>query len=255
MNSSLSILNTFFDKIYVVTLTRATNRQTKIKEILKDVDYEFFYGVDKMNLDIDVLKKENIYNEEQAIKLHKNSKPMFLGQVACSLSHRKLYEKILAEGYEKVLIFEDDFIVDENAVKTIANAFQQLPPSWDLWYLGYYLNEETTRKMKLKQFFYLLLSYIKLIKFSPLQVKNLYAKPFSKNLMKAGFHNTTHSYAVNKKALQKLINAQTPVVFPADTLLSNLIISEKIEAYISTPKIFLQEIFLENGSKESFVSE
>lgn len=254
MNASLSVLNTFFDKIYVVTLTRATNRQQKIKEILKDVDYDFFYGVDKLNLDIETVKKENIYNEQEAIKLHKNSKPMFLGQVACSLSHRKLYEKILSEGYEKVLIFEDDFIVDENAVSTIATAFKQIPTSWDLWYLGYYLNEETTDRIKIKQLFYLLLSYCRLIKFTPTQVKNLYPKNFSKNLMKAGFHNTTHSYAIQKKALKKLIDAQTPVVFPADTLLSNLIISEKIEAYISTPKIFLQEIFLENGSTESFVS-
>jgi len=255
MNSSLSILNTFFDKIYVVTLTRATNRQTKIKEILKGVDFEFYYGVDKKNLELETLKKENVYNEQQAIKLHKNSKPMFLGQIACSLSHRNLYGKILKENYEKVLIFEDDFIVDEKAVDTIANALQQLPPSWDLWYLGYYLNETVTEKMKLKKRFYKVLSYLRLIKFSPKQVNNLYPTPFSKNLMKAGFHNTTHSYAVNKKVLQKLIAAQTPVVFPADTLLSNLIISEEIEAYISTPKIFLQEIFLENGSKESFVSE
>jgi glycosyl transferase, family 25 len=245
MNTSLSLLNTFFDKIYVVTLHRATNRQTKIKEILNELDYEFFYGVDKLNLNIDTLKKENVYNELQAIKLHKNSKPMFLGQVACSLSHRKLYEKILNENYEKVLIFEDDFIVDENAVNTILAAFKQLPASWDLWYLGYYLNETVTQKMKLKQVFYKVLSHLRLIKFSPTQVNNLYPKPFSKNLMKAGFHNTTHSYAVHKKCLQKLIDAQTPVVFPADTLLSHLIISEKIEAYISTPKIFLQEIFLE----------
>ena len=154
-----------------------------------------------------------------------------------------------------MLIFEDDFLVDEIAFPNIQSVVEQLPSSWDLLYLGYYLNEITTAKMKLKQIFYLVLSYLRIIKFTPTQVKNLYAKPYSINLNIAGFHDCAHSYAVNRKALQKLITAQTPVAFPADNLFTYLTISGKIESYISIPKIFLQEIFLENGNKESFVAE
>jgi glycosyl transferase family 25 len=256
MAHKLSVLNQLFDKIYVITLHRATSRQQTIKHILDGVDYDFFYGVDKLNLNFEQVQQDGTYDNKKAIQYHRNSKPMYLGQVACSLSHRKLYEHILQNTqYNKVLIFEDDFLVDEIAFTHIHSVLEQLPSSWDLLYLGYYLNEITTTKMKLKQAFYLLLSYLGLQKFKPNQIKNLYPKKYSANLDIAGFHDCAHAYCVNRKALLTLIKNQTPVCFPADTLFSYLIISEKIEAYISKPKIFLQEIFLKNGNKESFVAE
>ena len=40
-------LNQYFDKIFVVTIARATERQQQIKERLQGLNFEFFYGIDK----------------------------------------------------------------------------------------------------------------------------------------------------------------------------------------------------------------
>lgn len=255
MSIDISVLNKLADKIYVITLERATERQENIKQILKGVNYEFFYGVDKLCLNKEELERKNIYNETLAKKFHRNSKPMFLGQIACSFSHKNLYEKILNSNDERVIIFEDDFVIDENALIHIEQIFAELPKSFDFLYLGYYLNEFVTQKMLWKQRFYKLLSYIGIGKFSPKQVDNLYPKYFSKHLYKAGFHDTSHAYLIHRKVLSKFIEAQTPIAFRADTLFTHLILNNSIEAYIAKPKIFPQEIFVNKGIGKSYVSE
>lgn len=251
----LEILNKLFDKIYVITLRRSTERQEKINKHFADVDFEYFYGIDKLQLSLKDLIQTKVYDPVVAKKLHRNSKAMYLGQVACSLSHRELYKEILAKGYEKVLIMEDDFVpaaVDLNILKDI---YRELPDNWELVYLGYYLNETVTAKMHFKQSYYYLLSALRLIKWTIPEVRNLYPKKYTAHLEKAGFHNTTHAYAVSRSCLQKLIARQTPVVLCADTLLSHLILNNKLIAFITHPRIFDQEIFTKGGSQLSYIQD
>ena len=74
-------------------------------------------------------------------------------------------------------------------------------------------------------------------------VSNLLPRPYSAHLKKAGFHDCTHAYAVTMEAAQKLLAAQTPVVYRADDLLSSTIMKGELAAYITQPKFFDQEIF------------
>lgn len=250
----LKILNKYFDKIFVVTLHRSADRHEKINKHFEGVDFEYFYGADKMNLTMEELIRTNVYDPEKAKKMHRNNKEMFLGQVACSLSHKQLYKHILDKGYEKVLIMEDDFvpaITDETILHAI---IKELPANWELVYWGYYHNEKVSPKMKLAQFYYYLMGGLRIIKWTPKQVSNIYPKKYTAHLKKAGFHNTTHAYAVSKPILQKLIQLQTPVAFCADTLLTELVLSGNTKAFITIPKVFDQEIFTEGGSKVSYIS-
>jgi glycosyl transferase family 25 len=249
----LEILNQYFDKIYVVTLHRSAERQEKINKHFQQVDFEYYYGTDKLQLNFPDLVGQHIYDPEEAKKLHRNGKEMFLGQVACSLSHRGLYKEILEKGYGKVLILEDDFVPAVTDETVLKNIFQELPYNWELVYFGYYLNETVTTIMRLKQYWYYLLSLTRLIKWTPAEVLNLYPKKYSPHLLKAGFHNTTHAYAVSAAALPKLIARQTPVVFCADTLLTDLVLNNKLNAFITIPRIFDQEIFMEGGSKLTYI--
>lgn len=252
--NGLKILNEYFDKIFVITLHRSADRHEKINKHLASVEFEYFYGVDKLDLTMEELIRTSVYDPVKAKKMHRNSKEMYLGQVACSLSHRKLYHHILEKGYEKVLIMEDDMVPVSYGDEVFLNIIKELPSDWELVYWGYYLNEVVTGKMKLTQVYYSILSALRIIKWTPKQVANLYPKPYSAHLRKAGFHNTTHAYAVNRPVLQKLIDEQTPVAYPADSLLTQLILSGQINAFITMPKIFEQEIFMEGGSKVSYLS-
>ena len=255
MATGLKILNQYFDKIYVITLKRSPERQEKVRAHFKDVDFEFYFGVDKMNLNMEELVQSETYDPAMAKKKHRNNKEMFLGQVACSLSHRELYKEIFAKSYQKVLIMEDDFVPATIDMNVIASIDKELPNDWELVYFGYYHNENISLKMKLAQWYYAAMGFFRLIKWTPSQVMKLYPKPFSKHLQKAGFHNTTHAYAISKTAVLKLIEAQTPVVFCADTLLTDLILSDQLNAFITKPKIFDQEIFMEGGSQVSYITD
>jgi len=254
MKQKWKILNDCFDKIYVITLDRATDRQKNVKSFFEGVDFEFFYGVDKLNLTMSELVETNIYDPHRAKKLHRTSKEMQLGMIACSLSHKELYKEILKKGYEKVLILEDDFVPSDISETTLRQIITEIPSDWELVYWGYYLNEKTTPIMQLKKIYYLLMACLRIIKWTPSQIIRLYPKKYSEHIQKAGFHNTTHAYAVRQSALPKLIDAQTPVVLNSDTLLSQLILDGKLRAYLTVPKVFEQEIFMENGSKFSYIS-
>ena len=251
-SSTSTYLQTFFDKIFVITLHRATDRQIQVKEQLAGLPFDFFYGADKQQLNQDQLISENIYNEEKAKALNRYDKGMVLGHIACSLSHRNLYEHILAMGYKRVLIFEDDVVTLTENLSQLQEAMKELPEDWELVYFGYAKYEKATFKLKCRQAFYKLLSYLRLIKWSPLMVSNLLPKPFSKHLQKAGFHDLTHAYAVTDKACVKLIDQQTPVAFNSDSLLTYLVMNGKLNAFITRPQFFTQQMFIDPAQR-SFI--
>jgi glycosyl transferase family 25 len=250
--STSTYLQTFFDKIFVITLHRATDRQIQVKEQLQGLPFEFFYGADKQQLNQDQLIKENIYSDDKAKEMNRYHKGMVLGHIACSLSHRNLYEHIVDNGYKRVLIFEDDVVTLTENLHHLQRALKELPAEWELLYLGYAKYEKATFKLKCRQLFYQLLSYLRLLKWSPLMVRNLLPKPFSKHLQRAGFHDLTHAYAVTDKACMKLIDQQTPVAFNSDSLLTYLVMNGKLNAFITRPQFFTQQMFIDPAQR-SFI--
>lgn len=254
-NMSFELLNNFFDKIFVVTLYRATERQLKIKKELSGLNYEFFYGIDKRDNTIEEVKDKNIYDEAASMHLARTGSKMTLGNICCSLSHCKIYESTINNNWQKVLIFEDDVVAVEENVLAIKNILSQLPATWELLYLGWAKNETSNFATRLNQTLYHIKYSIGMLKWNHKQINNIYPKPFSTNLRKAGFHDCTHAYAITLSAAKKLLQLQTPVVFNADDLLSHAITTELIEGYISVPKIFNQTSQYSNDVEYSFVDE
>lgn len=242
-------LESNFDKIYVLSLERANERQKRIRERLEGLNFEFFLGVDKNHLSEAIMEKDKIYDEIKARELNRYGKGMVLGHIACSLSHRLLYEKILREGYQRVLIFEDDIVPLYQNLDYLPEALSELPEDWELIYLGFGKNYPVTTKLRRKHQFYLGLSYVGLIKMKPLMVRNALPKPFSPRLWKAGSHDLSHAFALTPAACKRLIEAQTPVVFNADTLMAHLIMRGEIKAFITEPQFFTQEQFVDKGAR------
>lgn len=238
-----SFLESYFDRIIVISISRARERQDKIRKQLQGLNYDFLFGVDKLTLDKDELIAENVYDETAAKKYDRYGKAMLIGQVACALSHRRVYEHILYKGYKRVLIFEDDVVPLFENLEEIPSAFAELPTDWELIYLGYSKYEEVTAGMKVKQGFYKLLSHLRLMKWTPNMVRNMLPRSFSPHLKRAGFHDLLHSYAVTDEACKKLISAQTPVAFVADPLVSHLIMNDQLKAFTTIPQFFTQEQF------------
>lgn len=241
--ATIQSLQNSFDKIFVVTVPRFTDRHKKVSENFRGLSFEFFWGADKLQIDPEKVKHDGTYDEAKAKKLQRQGKGLNLGEIACSLSHRMLYAEMIKHDWKKILILEDDVLPLIENMNVLPDAMKELPEGWELVYLGYLKHEKITPALKRKQFFYKILSALGLMKWNYTMVSNLLPKPFGTRLKKAGFHDCTHAYAITLSAAKKLLEAQTPVVYRADDLLSATILKGDLNAFITIPKFFDQEIF------------
>jgi glycosyl transferase, family 25 len=239
----INSLHQYFDKIFVVSVPRFTQRHKKVQQHLQGLLFNFFWGTDKLQLDLNKAKQAGIYNEEKTKQLQRQGKPLNPGELACALSHRMVYEEMVKHNWQKVLILEDDVLPLHNNLALLPNALNELPADWELLYLGYLKNETVTPALRCKQFFYKLLSALGLMKWSFTMVSNMLPRKYSLHLKKAGFHDCTHAYAVTLNGAKKLLGAQTPVVYRADDALSHTILQGKLKAFVTAPKFFDQEMF------------
>jgi glycosyl transferase family 25 len=236
---ALAQLNSFFDHIYVISLHRATDRHERLQKELAGLKYEIFWGKDKNEFDVEQLKKENIYNEEMAIKCHRYNKKMVPGMIGCSWSHRLIYEDILKNNYGKVLILEDDVVIDVQTISILDKILTELPKDWELFYLGFALNEPPI-KATIKKWYYHFVRLFGIIKLSHKEIANRLPKKISAHIYKAGYHDCTHAYAITNSCAKKFVKLQTPIIFWPDHLLAYASTNEIIRSYVTMPKTINQ---------------
>ena len=234
-------INNYFDFIYVLTIERAKDRQEKIKKDLDGLQYAFFFGADKKDLDLKTLEQTNVYSSDLDKMQNRYSKAMNLGYVACSMGHKAIYEDIVKNGFKRVLILEDDVVFNLEGIKHFDQMTKELPSNWELLYFDYAKHEQTTVKSYIKIYTYHIQKMIGGIKWSHTMIKNLFPKNHSTYLKKSGYHYFTSAYALTQSAAKKLIDLQTPIQFPPDHVLAYAITNELINGFISTPKLFNQQ--------------
>jgi glycosyl transferase, family 25 len=246
------LLQHYFDRVLVLTVRRFKERHKRIKKRLSGISFDFFYGVDKNELDAATIRNNYLYDKKASLAVQQVFKELNTGELACSLSHRNLYDLMIFHGWERVLIFEDDVVPDLNNLPYLSHTMRELPDNWELLYLGYTKNEKVTFKLRVKKYWYMIMCLLGISKLPLKMVKNLLPKKFSSHLMHAGFHDCTHAYAITLEAAKKLAEAQTPVKYRADNLLTSLVLKEKLNAFISRYQFFNQEVFA-NKAERSYI--
>ncbi len=242
-NKVNSTLQQYFDKVFVVSVPRFTERHGRLQQSLAGLQFDFFWGADKLQLNLADARQTGLYDEQKTMQLQRQGKALNLGELACSLSHRMIYQEMIRHQWNRVLILEDDVLPLHADMELLPEVLDELPANWELLYLGYLKHETVTFQLKAKQLLYKIKSLLGLKKWSYTMVGNLLPKPFSVHLKKAGFHDCTHAYAVTLSAAKKLLAAQTPVVYRADDLLSHTILKGTLHAFVTQPKFFDQEAF------------
>jgi glycosyl transferase family 25 len=239
-------INNFFDHIYIITTEGAVERHARISDLFEGLNYEFFIGAYKKDYTIDGLIEAGVYDEEKAIRLHRNNKPMNKGQIACSWSHRMVYEDMLAKGYNQVLVLEHDVVPLKEGFCLLPQILDQLPANWELLYFDYHKNIKRTFGSFFIVLYYHLLKLLRRSSWSHKTIANLYTKRFSENLNWAGYHDFTSAYSITAPAATKLIDLQTPIAFRADNLLAHACSNKLLEGFISVPKVFMQAKHLQD---------
>ena len=119
-------LNQYFDKVYVLSLKRNKDRRELVTQRLNKVglEFEFFDACDGQVFD-HIWKKLNNPNF---------TTPNY---VACQISHLSIYNDALSNGYQRILILEDD-VKQHKQLDVMFSIYEpQIPKDWDLLYWGW----------------------------------------------------------------------------------------------------------------------
>ena len=209
---NMNILNKYCDNIFVITIDRF-NRKTIMNERLKDVQFEFYDGVDGS------LLTDEQYNEYLNNRMPDTPK-LNRGQLGCALSHINLYKHIYENKLNNVLILEDDAILTDNVFK-LDEYFSQLT-SYEFIFFGL-VNEH--------------INYDK------------YIKPnYSKNILKLNrdmvnnnrmliLEGTNAYFIKDYNFLKNLIDFQSKWLYTADGTLNAFLKEYNLEYNIFLPQI------------------
>ena len=97
--------------VFVISLPEAKDRQQRVAARLGDLSiaFTFFDAVDGREFNMET---HPAYNGSKRRRYF--GKDLTGGEMGCLLSHRSIYEKMIEEGLETVLVFEDDVIIHDD---------------------------------------------------------------------------------------------------------------------------------------------
>ena len=136
--------NKFWDKAYVINLDRRPDRWEQLKE-----------DADKIGLE---LTRWSAVDGTKDIDLEKHrigTRTKKTSGIACFFSHVNIYRDAIANGYEKVLILEDDAKIPEDFYEQLEKLFEFDFADFDTIYLGgidKYPSKSLTENVNLCQF-------------------------------------------------------------------------------------------------------
>ncbi len=111
-----------FDKIYLINLTHRTDRYKQAIENINGIGLHNVVRFPAINAKHLGLTKKGLDNP---------------GLIGCFLSHYFIFQEAVVNGYERILVFEDDVTFVNGFNERLAYALDQLPTNWDFVYLGY----------------------------------------------------------------------------------------------------------------------
>ena len=131
----MSYINTLVDKVYVINLDKDVERLRTIDTSLRK------QGISYQRLQATVGSK--VSSDPRLTQLCNSF--CTDGIKGCALSHHRIWEDALQNGYSRVLVFEDDALIPDDFDKKVREVMVSLPESYDVLFLGcqYFCRNET----------------------------------------------------------------------------------------------------------------
>lgn len=121
----------------------------------------------------------------------KNDTQLRNGELGCSMSHAGIWKDALSNGYQYILVFEDDVLLDEQFELKLNHVLQEIQGNFDWVYL---YNTWDYRP----------------------------AEPFSDKLEKVIASLGTQAYLLNTKAISRLLPYVEEFNFPIDVVMGHM---------------------------------
>ena len=230
-------------KIIVLTIDRHKDRHERIRDILKGIDFEFYYGFDapkEFSYYSFVSEIPDNFFEEKCIDKNYVSR-WSIGQLGAYYSIREMIKYAHDMDFESVLIFEDDFKpLCKNFIVNVNQALLQLPSEWDLFLLGFEY-DGFTYKLAYHRAFRPLLILVNFIKKSiNLNYIKKLPKKFNTNIDFAGNSFGGHAFIISRNGIKKLLNNMELLREGGDVLVNKLITENSLNAFSIYPLLFKQ---------------
>jgi GR25 family glycosyltransferase involved in LPS biosynthesis len=114
--------------IWVLNLKQDKHRLQFMRRQLRNLhlDFQVMEAVDGACLTQDEL---SLYSKERAVQYSKRE--LSPGEIATSISHARMWERLLRENLKEVLIFEDDVLIADVLIEILYQR-RNLPRDWEL---------------------------------------------------------------------------------------------------------------------------
>lgn len=223
----MSILNKYVDKVYVINLDKDVERIKGLDAQLKanGIEYTRFSAVDGSKV------VHSKYLTEYCNTFCTD------GMKGCALSHRTIWEDMIANNYSHVCILEDDAHIADNFNEDFDKAWKQLPKKYDIFYLGCGLRCTDTAPLPT------------LIN----KVQGTTPEVVSKNILSVSGSMGTHGYIISNKCAKLIYTL--PILTHIDMQLEFWIHQFGLSAYSSNPLLITTFENKENDIKNSNLSE
>lgn len=207
------MLNNYFDKIYLLNLIKRKDRRDKIipKLNILNINVDVFNAIDSSIIE-DIFDRYKSSTKQFRFK-NKN-------YFACALSHINIIKNAYDNGYEKILIIEDDILIRKTINSDIVDYMTQIPTDWDMIHFAYIpLSDD------MMQWNY-----------------NLNSNNFvSKNVFKSNMLCSLMGYAINRNMMTCILNKyqnnfdkELDIFFMLDVMKNN-----NFNCYGITPQLFI----------------
>ncbi|CAI2348285.1 unnamed protein product [Caenorhabditis sp. 36 PRJEB53466] len=128
------------DKIYLINLNRRTERLDRMHKIfdLLGVEYTVMEATDGQKLE-ELPAELREYQILEGYLDPITKRPMKKGEIGCFLSHYRIWQDVVKNKLQKVIVFEDDLRFAYDGLTRVREVLQDLEASrkpWDLIYLG-----------------------------------------------------------------------------------------------------------------------
>jgi collagen beta-1,O-galactosyltransferase len=133
--------NMGLDAVYMIGLARRPERRNRMIACLEELNFDYivFDAVDGRQLNASYVE------EELGIQYMSNwrdpwgNRTMTFGEVGCFLSHYTIWNKVIDEGLQRVLVLEDDIDFEprfRDGLMEVMKEAEMFTPTWDLIYMG-----------------------------------------------------------------------------------------------------------------------
>ena len=126
---------------YVINLDRRPDRWQAFFQqpaLSQFTQFQRFSAVEGKNLDVLTDTRISAHTRQNIHRKFRRSHYEICtpGAIGASLSHITLWQNFLKSDAQYLVVFEDDTVVDEKALKYVDLLIPRLPAEWDMWLLG-----------------------------------------------------------------------------------------------------------------------